>query len=235
MTAERSLEALAATPLASPPPISALLEAELATLAPVATRRPVRQLALFVAASLVYLGLLLGVLSLRADLDDVPCTWMIGTGAAWLLMFGSAAYVALVPRAGQMTPRWRAAIGTTAVASIAFVVLGLAVHPEGSHSVHLGMAHLLRGRGCLGLGLATALVPVVLGAIFLRGALPVFSRWVAAAIGAAGGCLGGLVLHLHCRIADGPHIGLVHGGVVVVAAVLSAVALPRVTDRPYRG
>jgi hypothetical protein len=73
-------------------------------------------------------------------------------------------------------------------------------------------------------------VPVVIGAIFLRGALPVGSRWIAAALGAGGGCLGGLVLHLHCRVADGAHVGLIHGGVVVVAAALSAAIVPRATQ-----
>jgi hypothetical protein len=83
---------------------------------------------------------------------------------------------------------------------------------------------------CLEVGLATALVPVVIGAIFLRGALPVGSRWIAAALGAGGGCLGGLVLHLHCNIVDGLHVGLVHGGVVIVAALLSAAIVPRASD-----
>ena len=96
------------------------------------------------------------------------------------------------------------------------------------------MPRLLHGHGCLWLGLATALVPVVLGAIFLRGAVPVFSRWIAATLGAAGGCLGGLLLHMHCRIADGPHIGIIHGGVVVVAAALAALLVPRATDRPFK-
>ena len=132
-----------------------------------------------------------------------------------------------------MTPRWRAAIASTAVTSVAFVALGLACIPSGPRSLDYGMPHLLRGHGCLWLGLATALVPVVLGAIFLRGAVPVCSRWIAATLGAAGGCLGGLLLHMHCRIADGPHIGLIHGGVVVVAAALAALLVPRATDRPF--
>jgi hypothetical protein len=89
--------------------------------------------------------------------------------------------------------------------------------------------HFARGHWCLELGLATALVPVVAGAIFLRGALPVGSRWTAAALGAGGGCLGGLVLHLHCRIADMLHVGIIHGGVVVVAAALAAALVPRAT------
>jgi hypothetical protein len=77
-------------------------------------------------------------------------------------------------------------------------------------------------------------VPVVVGALFLRGALPVSSRWIAAALGAGGGCLGGLVLHLHCHIADGLHVGVIHGGVVIIAALLSAALAPRATDRPLR-
>ncbi|CAN5506564.1 hypothetical protein BH11MYX1_BH11MYX1_18690 [soil metagenome] len=234
MSAEQSLDALAAMPDPAAPPISALLEAELGSLAPVAARRPLRQLGLFVAASMGYVGLLFGVLSLRADLGELPRAWLIGAGSAWFLGVGLAIYFALVPKPGEMTPRWRSAIAITAITSIAFVVMGLAVHPDGAHSLHLGMAHLVRGRGCLWVGLATATAPVALGAILLRGAVPVFSRWIAAAVGAAGGCLGGLVLHLHCRIADGPHIGIIHGSVVIVAAGLAALLVPRATDRPYR-
>ena len=84
-------------------------------------------------------------------------------------------------------------------------MLGLALHPSGPSSQAYGADRFVHGHTCLELGLATALVPVVIGAIFLRGALPVGSRWIAAALGAGGGCLGGLVLHLHCHIADGLH------------------------------
>lgn len=226
---DTALDALANSPAPSPPPLPAALEAELGNLAAVTPRRPLRQLAMFAVASLVYAGGLLAFLSLRADLAELPHAWIAGAGSAWFLGFGLSAYFALVPKAGSMTPRWRAAIAMTALTSVAFVVMGLMVHPEGAHSMHYGMPHLLKGHGCLWLGLATALVPVILGAIFLRGAVPVFSRWVAAGIGAAGGCLGGLLLHMHCRIADGPHIGFVHGGVVIVAALLSAALVPRAT------
>jgi hypothetical protein len=117
------------------------------------------------------------------------------------------------------------------VTSVGFVALGLLVHPSGERSVHYGTEHFARGHTCLEIGLATALVPVVVGALFLRGALPVGSRWIAAALGAGGGCLGGLVLHLHCHVTDGLHVGLIHGGVVVLAALLSAALAPRATDR----
>lgn len=231
---EREIDALAAQPPPAAPALSSLLEAELGALTPVAPRRPLRQVGMFIVASLVYAGLLLAFLALRADLGELPRAWIFGAGAAWFTGFGLATYFALVPRAGTMTPRWRAAIAITAVTSVAFVILGLLVHPSGKDSMHYGMPNLLRGHGCLWLGLATALVPVVLGTIFLRGAVPVFSRWVAATLGAAGGCLGGFLLHMHCRIADGPHIGIIHGGVVVVAAAFAALLVPRATDRPFR-
>jgi hypothetical protein len=73
-------------------------------------------------------------------------------------------------------------------------------------------------------------VPVIGGTLVLRSALPVGSRWIAAALGAGGGSLGGLVLHLHCRVTDAAHVGLIHGGVVAASALLAAALVPRATD-----
>jgi len=226
------LDKLAAAKAPAPPPMSAALEAELGMLAPVAPRRPPRQLAIVVGISLVYGAGLLAALRLRRDMDELPASWLVATALAWLVGFAVPCYLALVPRSGSMMPRTRWAAASAVITSIAFIVLGLVVHPHGPSSLHYGWENFGHGHWCLELGLATALVPVIVGALFLRGALPVGSRWIAAALGAGGGCLGGLVLHLHCRIADGLHIGLIHGGVVLVAALLSAALVPRATDRP---
>ena len=234
MSELHELDALATAPSPTPPPLSAELEAELARLAPGAPRRPARQVALLVGASLAYAAGLIAILSVRRDLGELPVAWILGAGLAWLTGFALPAYLAIVPRSGTMVPRWQLAATAAAIASVAFVVLGRSVHPSGPSSLHYGWDHILRGHWCLWLGLATALVPVVLGTIFLRGAVPVGSRWIAAGLGASGGCLGGLLLHVHCRIADGYHIGFIHGGVVVVAAVLAAIFVPRATDRPFR-
>jgi len=223
------VDSLGAARAPKPPPIGAALEAELDRLGPVKTRRPGRQLATLAGISLVYGAGLLAMFTVRGDLHELPMGWLVAAGVAWLLGFVIPCYLALVPRPGQVMPRWQWAAASAVVASIAFVVLGLVVHPSGAHSHTLGWEHLPRGHTCLELGVASALVPVVAGALFLRGALPVGSRWIAAALGAGGGCLGGLVLHLHCPITDAPHVGLVHGGVVVVSAVLSAALVPRVT------
>ena len=216
----------------SVPPLPAALETELASLRAVSPRRPLRQVAIVVGVSLVYAAGLVAALKLRRDMAELPPSWVVAAAIAWLLGFVVPYYLALVPRAGAVMPRWRWAAASAIVTSIGFVVFGLVEHPSGPSSVHYGWERFGRGHTCLELGLVTALVPVIVGTLCLRGALPVGARWIAAALGAGGGCLGGLVLHLHCHIADALHVGLIHGGVVVVAALLSAVVVPRATDRP---
>ncbi len=210
-----------------PPSLSPALEHELARLAPVAPRRPFRQLVLVLAtAGLVTTGLLI-VLGVRADVRELPAAWMPVVGVGWLAGLVLAARFALIPRHGGVMPRWRIAALAALATSCAYMALGLVLHPSGPSSLNYGRAHFLSGHGCLELGLATAITPIVLGAWCLRGAAPVRTRWIAAALGAAGGCVGGLLLHFYCRIADGLHIGLIHGGVVGCAAVIAALVVPR--------
>ena len=223
------IDQLAAAPPPAAPPPSPALERELAALAPVSPRRPLRQLAIVAAISLAYGAGLVAILSMRRDMRELPPVFVAGAGLAWLLGFAIPSYLALVPRAGAVMPRPPWALASAIAASLLFVALGLAIHPSGPSSTSLGWDHVARGHWCLEIGLASAFVPVAVGALFLRGALPVGSRSIAAALGAGGGSLGGLVLHLHCRIVDAAHVGLIHGGVVVVAALLSAALVPRAT------
>jgi hypothetical protein len=224
-------DSLPQMPAFGAPPMSPELEAELGKLAPVKTRRPLYQLAVLAGVSLIYGASLLFFLTMRKDMDELPMYWLAAVAVGWLLGFLFPAYLALVPRKGTMAPRLRLAAIAVVIACAGFVTLGLLVHPMSpTLSVQYGWERFGRGHTCLEIGIASALVPVVVGAIFLRGALPVGSRWVAAALGAGGGCLGGLVLHLHCNIADGIHVGLIHGGVVVVSALLSAAIVPRATE-----
>jgi hypothetical protein len=214
-------------PFPSPPPMGDALAAELAAMRPVAPRRPWRDLARVAGVSLVYGATLLVLLDLRRDLPDLPVARLALVATSWLIAFGALLWLAVVPRRGSVMPRWRAAGAGAIVASIVFVAAGFLIPTEGKDSIQLGLAHLGEGHRCLEFGLATALVPAVLGALVLRGAVPVGSRWVAAALGAAGGSLGGFVLHLHCSVTDSWHVGLVHGGVVAASAILAAVLAPR--------
>lgn len=206
------------------PALGAALEAELAGLRPAPPRRPARQLAAMVVASLGWALALAGLLHLRRDLGDLPRPWLILYLAAWLVGFVAPLAVLVVPRPGIMLPRWPLAAALATLAGIGFVVGGLTLARSAPTSSHhgLGYAHL-----CLAAGLATAVVPVTLAVLALRGAIPNASRTAAAALGAAAGCVGGFMLHLHCPIADGVHVGVVHGGVVLLAATIAAVVTPR--------
>ncbi len=212
-------------------PLGSELEAELAKLAPVSTRRPRRDLVKVASLSLAYAAVLVALLSVRRDLHGLPVWWLITYGAAWIAGFVGLAYLAIVPARGTVMPRWRlVAIGAVLI-SLGFVGTGLVMHPSGPDSRQLTLDTIHHGHACLELGLATALIPAILGALVLRGAVPVASRWIAAGLGAAGGSLGGLVLHLHCPITDRWHVGLVHGGVVGIAALLAAALVPNITRR----
>jgi len=214
-----------------PPPLGGELAAELDRMAPVRPRRPWLDVGRIMAVSLTYGAALVAYFTVRRDLGGLSPLWAIGYGLAWLTGFALLSWAALVPPRGGVMPRWRAAGIGAVLASVAFIVGGLLFHDSGPGSYHLGLAQVHRGYRCLELGLATAIVPVVLGALLLRGALPVGARWAAAGLGAAGGSLGGLVLHLHCPIADGWHLGLIHGGVVLISAVLAAALAPRSIER----
>ncbi|MFN0249689.1 MAG: NrsF family protein [Kofleriaceae bacterium] len=230
---EPALEALAG---ARPhvPAMSAALRAEVGDRRAVRTRLPWRQLAILVTASLLYAGGVLAILRVRADVSEVPFVWIAGVASAWFLGFTATLALILVPRRDSMFVRWGTARGLAIVVAIAFVALGLLVHPSGPSSLIYGWEHFLRGHVCLEIGLGVALVPILIGAIAMRRAHVVKPRTIAFALGAGSGCLGGLLLHFFCKIADGPHIGLIHGGVVGVAAVVTALVVPRFIDAGRR-
>lgn len=217
----------------TPPPPGAALEAELSTLTPTRLRRPVRDALLIVATGLLFAGGMLAMMDVRQDLLELPRSWLWLMGAAWLLGFVVPAWLALVPPRGQVIARWRAAAVAGALSAVLFVVSGFAIQPHGPSSVS-SLERPLHSYGCLEIGLLASLVPVLLAAIAVRGAFPVGSRWAAAALGAAGGSLGGMMLHFHCGVTDPVHVSVMHGGVVLVAALISALVVPRATDGVYR-
>lgn len=226
---ERSLNALAAAPTDAPP-MSEDLARELEGLTPARTRSPRRQLGLVIGLSLLYGGVILALLGLRHDAEHLPRMWLVGGGTLWLASFGAITWMVVVPPREQVMPRWRWAAALAALAAVLFVAGGIlrpdaAVHAGASYDVSLA-SWFDRGQRCLRWGLTVAVVPVVLSALVVRGAVPVGSRWTAAAIGAAGGSLGGLVLHLHCGVAERFHVGVAHGGVIIVAAAIAALVAP---------
>lgn len=229
---DQTLEHLGAP--CDPPGLCSELEAKLDGLQPVRTRSRGFAFGLIGGVSLLYCAAMVLFMDLRPDFDGLPRNWFILYTVAWLLSFVAIAYFALVPRAGQVAPNWRTAGIAAVVASFAFVIGGLlfgraapAVSAEGAESA---AGNLDNGLACLSVGSVSALLPILLGALLLRGRLPVGSQWAGAGLGAAGGSLGGLLLHLHCEFADPIHLGLAHGGVVVLGAIIGAVLLPRTSS-----
>lgn len=224
---------LSSLPAPPPPPLGAALEGELGRLAPVRPRRPLRDAAIIIATGLGFAGAMLAMMKVRRDLLELPLSWLILMGLAWLLGFVVPAWLVVVPPRGQVIARWRAAAVAGAISAVLFVVCGFVIQPSGPSSLP-SLASPLHSFGCLEIGLIASIVPISLSAIAVRGAFPVGSRWAAAALGGAGGALGGLMLHFHCPVTDPVHVGVMHGGVVIAAALLSALLAPRATDARLR-
>lgn len=223
----------ALTDVPPPPPIGAALASELTAITPVRPRRPLRDAAIILLTGLGFAGAMLAVMEVREDLLELPRSWIALMALAWLLGFVVPAWLVVVPPRGQVIARWRTAALAGGISAVLFLLCGFVIQPSGPSSLpHLDSP--LHSYGCLKLGLIAALVPILLSAIAVRGAFPVGSRWAAAALGGAGGALGGMMLHFHCAVTDPVHTSLMHGGVVVVAALVSALVVPSATDARFR-
>jgi hypothetical protein len=233
---EESLNALAGAS-GQAPPMSEALARELANLAPATTRAPRGEWAGVLVLSLVYGTGLLAWMGVRDDLARVLPAWLVGIGAVWVASFLAITWLVLVPPRQQVMPRWRRAAALAAIAAALLVAGGLlrpqALAATGATYAASFASVVDHGHRCLRWGLAVALLPAILTAFAVRGAIPVGSRWLAAAVGAAGGSLGGLALHLHCPISERFHLGLIHGGLVILAAATAALAA-RVVQRRAR-
>lgn len=216
-----------------PPPLGAALESELSSLRPARPRRPLRDAAIILVTGLGFAAAMLAVMEVRRDLLELPTSWLVLMGAAWLLGFAVPAWLVVVPPRGQVIARWRTAAIAGGLSAVLFLVCGFVIQPSGPSSLP-SLQSPLHSYGCLKIGLIASVVPILLAAIAVRGAFPVGSRWAAAAIGGAGGALGGMMLHFHCPVTDPVHVSVMHGGVVVVAALISALVVPRATDARFR-
>jgi hypothetical protein len=208
----------------APPPGPALLEA-MRDLRPVSPRVPARALAAILAVGLVYPMLVLILNGPRRDLPDLPVAWVAAMAVLWAAGVLVPLATAVLPARGEVLPSSARAAATAAAAAALLIAAGLfaTVDAPGKTIIPPSRAAL----HCLKFGVAVA-VPVLLVAAFaLRGLHPIGGARVAAAVGAAGGALGGLALHFICPLGGSLHVGLGHAGSVLAAALLGALALPR--------
>jgi hypothetical protein len=199
--------------------------ASLGAINPVVTRRPGQALTRVALISLAYGALLVVGLGLRRDMHELPGWFLLGFGAIWIAAFGAALAAAMLPRRRQVVPDVGRARRALIPVLTAIALIGLLMAQQGPSSVISTGSLLdfaLHAPRCIGIALVVSLVPIWVGSRALRHAVPTGAAWIAAVLGAGGGALGGLVLHLHCPIADGPHVGFVHGGAMALAGLLAA-------------
>jgi hypothetical protein len=222
-----------ATTAAPPPPPSAELMTAIAEVRPVRTRRPARAFAWVAAGSLAYAALLLTLLPHRRDLPFLPRVWFVAIALFWCVAFVTPLAAALLPRPRAVLPDGARAVRLAVAAVVTLLliscVLTRAAPPytvvlAGARAQAAGVAR------CMTFALFVALVPLALGLVAMRRLLLVGSARLTAALGAAGGALGGLVLHVRCAVGGGLHVGLGHAGGMALAALVGA-ALGLLLDR----
>jgi hypothetical protein len=217
-----------------PPPSPDLLKA-------IEGMQPVRTRARFGALWRVALvGLLLPTAVLargiyRNDLGALPLGWVIAAGALWATTFVASLTTALVPLRDEVLPAPGSASRVAGVALaglLAFTLLatfqvpGVSLRPEDRHlTLFQSCVH------CATFVLEIATPFLLAGLFALRRLVPVGRARLGMALGAAGGAMGGFVLHFICPYAETAHVVLGHVGGTILAAVAGALLLPALLRR----
>jgi hypothetical protein len=213
----------------APAPSPDLLNA-IGGMKPVRTRRRFGALASVALVGLIWPALVLTHHAYRPDLRALPLGWVITAAALWGAAFVLSLTAALVPRRGDVLPApGRASrVGGVALGGLfAFAlaasvqVPGVSLRPE---DVHMTLAQSCVH--CASFVLEIAVPFLVLGLFALRRLVPMGRARIGMALGAAGGAMGGLVLHFICPLAGTAHVVLGHVGGMILAAAAGAVLLP---------
>lgn len=231
---DEPLQYIASKDIEAPELPAALLD-EIQSSKPVKPRVPKKDWALYVILSVGVSGLFLYFGGFRSDMQGLPLPWVLAYAALWLVGFALISRLAIVPDKHSMMPAFQRCLWATTIACALAIGIGfLAPHLVSSlpHSHEDdAVAVIKHGQKCLRFGIATAIIPTLLGLFLLRGIAPMRSKRVAATVGAAGGALAGCVLHFHCSMNGSIHLGLAHGGVVLISALVavlfSATLVPR--------
>jgi hypothetical protein len=220
-----------------PPPMSASLLAAVRSPRPVRTRAPFRSLLVLTAAAFVFPFTAFVMYPLRADLAKLPPLWVTAVALVWLTGFVVPLAYALLPARGQVLPNGAGAGRAAVLASLTLVLVGLLFTVDAPGFTLLPKT-TWAGFGrlwwhCVSFGLKVSVPTILVAAVLLRW-VAITNAWrLGAGVGAAAGSLAGLTLHGLCPYGGAVHVGLAHGGGVVVGAILGAIWLP-ILIRPFR-
>lgn len=173
--------------------------------------------------SLAWVGTHLAVFGIRHDLAELSFAYI----AAQVLLPFALALLALIVALG----RGKLGLGVRLGIVSAFAVLGpasfalVAASLPASGEVPGGAATPINVLLCFDLTVAWAAVPLLFGALTLRGAFAAATRWRSALVGAGAGLFAGATMNLHCPNVAPLHMVFGHGLPVIVATVAGAVLL----------
>jgi hypothetical protein len=211
------------------PPSNALL-ASVNAMRPVRMRVPFRTLLVVAAAAVVFPTVAISIYPLRRDLKALPPLWFAAVALVWLAGFIIPLTAAILPRSGQVLPDGTRARRTAILASLTLVLTGLLFTVD-IPGVTILPPMRWAGFGrmwwhCVSFSFKVTIPAVFVAAIALRKLAAAHLARLGAAIGAAAGALSGLTLHGLCPYGGAEHVGLAHGGGVVIGALLGALWLP---------
>jgi Negative regulator of sigma F len=226
---ETSPSALGGDPTGDPPRPSAALLAHVAKMRPVRPRVPRRSLLMVALVAGTYPAWALTALPLRSGLAGLSVVWVAGVGALWLAGFIVPLTFALLPGTGHVVPDGKRAFRTACLTAIlvigASLLLGVDVFGGSRATSPASAESLAAWRGCVTGGLRVSAPVIVAGTLALRRVAFVQPWRLGAALGAAGGSLAGLTLHLSCSNGQPLHVLLAHAGGVVIGALAGALSL----------
>lgn len=213
-------------PALAAPPMSAALAAAVKNSKPVPLRRPLRDLGVFLALSLPMLALMVAIMGIRRDLAELSPLWVGSVALIWIASFAASSYLGFVPAKGHVLPRTRTIYEVVAVACLLVISIGLfafqsATSQTFTYSATAGNI-VSHGAACSIIGVTAGIVPGLVALFLMRRFVPVGRLSVGLSLGAAGGSLSGLILHLHCPVTERFHVGVIHGGCLVLCALFVA-------------
>lgn len=209
--------------VAPPPPSPRLLE-RVGTAGPVRVRRPLVSWSVVTAAIAAWAGLGLFRFHFRPDLPWLAPGPTAAVGLLWLGGFAGSLYAVLVPPRGQVLPDVRRALAVGAlgcVVLLAATIFGTRAAPGHSLAPPPDRFAILAAH-CVAITLAVFAGGFAIASMVLRRLVPFGQARAGLAAGVGSGAAGGLLLHFVCPYATPAHVGLAHGGTIVLCALLGA-------------
>ena len=218
----------------APAPSRDLLNA-IQRMKPVRTRTRFGALGTVALVGLVGPALVLTHHAFRPDLGALPLGWVIAAAALWGAAFVLSLTAALVPRRGDVLPApGRASrVGGLALGGLFAFALAASLQVPGVN-LRPEDARLTLAQSCVHCAsfvLEIAVPFLVVGLYALRRLVPMGRARIGLALGAAGGAMGGLILHFICPFAGTAHVVLGHVGGTILAAAAGAALLPALLRR----